>query len=142
MVKQRIRFLGYVSDKVTVAANGGLQTIQYVIPDDSIDESGLKLEEISIAYDSVLQADGRFTLRIGGKVIANAISSLSTAAGFGFSNLGTIVYKGTTIEVDISNNSTSSSGTAQLLVSIYEEKEILNAIEKMQIAALQKQTGV
>jgi hypothetical protein len=140
MVKQRIRFLGYVSDKTTVAASSS-KTITYTINDDSVDEGGLKLEEIAIAYDSILQAGGRFTLRVGGKTITSAISSLSTNAGFGFSNLHTIVYKGTTIEVDIYNTDASNSGTAQLLVSIYEEKEMPNSIEKLQMELLKKQMG-
>lgn len=138
MVKQRIRFLGYVSDKTTVAALGN-QTIRFTVNDDAVDEGGLKLEEIAIAYDSILQANGRFTLRVGGKTISTAVSSLSTNSGFGFSNLHTIVYKGTTIEVDIYNSDLTNSGTAQLLVSLYEEKDILNDTEKLQLQYLQRQ---
>lgn len=134
MVKQRIRFLGNTSDKKTVNAVSNA-TITHTVQDDG----ELRLEEVAVTYDSILQANGKFTLKIGGKVISNAISSLSTNSGFGFANLNTIIYKGTTIEVDIYNADPTNSGTAQLLVSVYEEKEMLTELEKLQIEIARRQ---
>jgi hypothetical protein len=111
----RIRFVGQVTDSTAVPA-GTEVTITWEQQFDGI----IKLQEVAVAFDAVLQADGVFTLRIGGQIVADQISALSTDYGFGFDNMETLLAKGETVELTI-YNSGANPGTAQLLVNAYEE---------------------
>lgn len=131
---ERVRFAGFVSDKQTVVADDS-ETYRYVINEDG----NLRLEEVVVSYDAVLQNAGRFSLYINGRMVSDRIQSLSTNTGYGFANLHTWVYKGTTIEVIVQNTDATNDGEFQVLASIYEERYIPTELEKLQARVLELQ---
>lgn len=131
---ERIRFAGFASTKQAVSASGN------TIYSKVIQEDGkLRLEEITVGFDSILQASGYFSLYINGTLISDRIQPLSSISGYGFTNLHTWIYKGTKIEVTVQNTDSTNTGYFQVLASIYEEKDIPSELEKLQKAVLEKQ---
>lgn len=133
---ERVRFAGFASTKQSVSASGNT-TYERIINEDGL----LRLEEITVGFDSILQASGYFSLYINGTLISDRIQPLSSISGFGFSNLHTWVYKGTKIQVIVQNADASNTGYFQVLASIYEERYLPDDLEKLQMRALQKQLG-
>ena len=134
MAFERVRFAGFASTKQAVSASGNT-VYEKIINEDGL----LRLEEITVGFDSILQASGYFSLYINGTLISDRIQPLSSISGYGFSNLHTWIYKGTKIQVIVQNSDVSNSGYFQVLASIYEEREVPTALEKLQIAVLEKQ---
>jgi len=134
MAFERVRFAGFASTKQAVSASGNT-VYEKIINEDGL----LRLEEITVGFDSILQASGYFSLYINGTLISDRIQPLSSISGYGFSNLHTWIYKGTKIQVIVQNSDASNSGYFQVLASIYEEREVPTALEKLQIAVLEKQ---
>lgn len=126
----RKRSILHVSAAQSVPASGSLE-YTWTQPEDG----KIYLEEVYLAYDSVLQADGTFTLDIAGTSAADAIDSPNSNSSFGFANMKTPMRKGAKIRAYVSNANATTAGEYQLMVHAYEEEfsieEILIDIAKL-----------
>ncbi|MDD5340180.1 MAG: hypothetical protein PHV13_02935 [Candidatus ainarchaeum sp.] len=111
----KIRFVGKVSGPQSVAAS---DETPYTWTNDK--DGNILLEEVVIAYDSTLQADGTFTISINGFVVADDISSLSTINSIELPRLDVPVPKGATVAFLVKNANTTTAGHFQVMVNAYE----------------------
>jgi len=118
MVKGKV--VSVISDLQTVlAASGGVPGSKTFSWTNTLD-GNICLEEVSIAYDSIIQSNGNITIRIMGHTAADHISPISSASSFGFQRMETPIGKGETVVFEVTNSHASSNGTFQAIVSAYE----------------------